>query len=76
MPLPGPLGVPGGIAGAELPEYCAVILTIPPTSSFKPLLLASPGLNVAAVAANSPATGEVVSLFIRSLNATAILAAL
>ena len=71
---PEPLGVPGGITGAELPSYCAVILTIPPTSSLRPLLFASPGLNVPAVAEKSPATGDVVSLFMRSLSSVAICA--
>ena len=71
---PEPLGVPGGITGAELPSYCAVIVTIPPTSSLRPLLFASPGLNDPAVAEKSPATGDVVSLFIRSLSAMAICA--
>ena len=43
---PAPLGFPGGIAGAELPSYFAVILTKPPTSSLIPLPSASPGLKL------------------------------
>ena len=65
---PAPLGSPGGFGGAELPSYWAVILTNPPTSSFSPLLFASPGLNVPEVAVNKPAIGDVVSLLMRSLN--------
>ena len=72
---PEPLGVPGGITGAELPAYCAVILTIPPTSSLRPLLFASPGLNVPDTAPNNPATGEVRSSLIRAVKAEAISAA-
>ena len=72
---PFPLGVPGRIGGAELPEYWAVIWIKPPTSSFKPLLLASPGLNEPEVAEKRPAIWDVLSLFIRSLNSWAIVAA-
>ena len=61
---PYPLGTPGGIGGAELPSYCAVIVIKAPTSSNKPLLFISPGLNAEAVALNNPVIGDVVSLFI------------
>ena len=44
-------------------------------SSFKPLLFASPGLNVPETAPNRPATGEVKSSLIRAVRADAISAA-
>ena len=72
MSPPAPLGFPGGFGGAELPSYCAVILTKPPLSSFNPLAFASPGSNLPGVAVNKPAIGEVVSLLIKAANAIAI----
>ena len=57
------------MGGAEYPSYCAVIINLPPVSSLSPFRFASPTPKGSAVAENKPATGDVVSLLIRSLSA-------
>ena len=57
------------MGGAEYPSYCAVIINLPPVSSLSPFRFASPTPKGWAVAENKPATGDVVSLLIRSLSA-------